>query len=294
MTGRVIYSSGGNYKVLLKGKVYNAKPMGIFRKDNIKILVGDFVKLEINENKKGLEEINTITELKERKNDFIRPNVSNVDNVLILTSIKEPDLNDYYLDKLITIFNSKNIKPILIFTKYDLLNKSEKLKFHDVKNDYLDMGFEVIVSQKENELDTLEKIRNLIQNTFSVVTGQTGVGKSTLLNNLNPKFNLKTNSISKSLGRGKHTTRHSEAYEIFDNTYIVDTPGFSSLEITNMTSNEISWNFGDFYKKHGNCKYSDCLHNSEEGCKIKESNYSDRTMNNYKKLQKEINKINYG
>ncbi len=285
MIGRVIYSSGGNYKVLTNGKEYFCKPLGRFRNENIKILVGDIVDIEVNENKEGLEEINVITNLHERRNEFIRPNISNVDNAILVTSIVEPNLNDYYLDKLITIFNSKGVDPILIFTKKDLVTNDEYL---NTINEYIDNGFKVLITDTNINEEQTNKLREWTNNKFTVITGQTGVGKSTLLNNINPEFNLATGEISKALGRGKHTTRHSEAFEIFENSYIIDTPGFSSLEINDLDKTDIAHNFFNFEDEAKGCKFNDCLHISENECKVKEANYSDRVMNNYKKLLEEI------
>ncbi len=285
MTGRVIYSSGGNYRVLTKEKIYTCKPIGKFRNEHIKILVGDIVELEVNEDKVGLEEINVIKELHERKNEFVRPNISNVDNAILVTSIVEPNLNDFYLDKLITIFNSRDVEPILIFTKKDLVTDDQYLKVID---EYKEAGFKVLVTNTVITDEQKALLKEWTENKLSVITGQTGVGKSTLLNNINNSFNLATGEISKALGRGKHTTRHSEAFEIFENSYIIDTPGFSSLEITDLTKQDISWNFFNFESKASGCRFSNCLHLSENECKVKEENYSERTINNYKKLLEEV------
>lgn len=285
MIGRVIYSSGGNYKVLYDGKKYWAKPLGIFRNENIKILVGDIVELEINENKIGLQEINVIKELKERKNEFDRPNISNIDNAILVTSIVDPSLNDYYLDKLITIFHSRKIKPILIFTKSDLTKDKNHLKIID---EYINADFKVLVTSNKISDHQKKQLSLWLNNKLSVITGQTGVGKSTLLNNLNEKFQIKTGEISKALGRGKHTTRHSEAFEIFGNSYIIDTPGFSSLEINDLSKEIISWNFFDFEFQKKNCKFTNCLHLTEDNCEIKNKQYSERTMKNYIKLLEEL------
>ncbi len=285
MTGRVIYSSGGNYRVLTSEGTFTCKPLGKFRNDNIKILVGDIVTIEVNEDKEGLEEINVIKKLQERKNEFIRPNISNVDNAILVTSIVEPNLNDYYLDKLITIFNSRNVEPILVFTKKDLVTDNEYL---NVINEYKEAGFKVLVTNTVISEEQKIELENWTKDKLSVITGQTGVGKSTLLNNINDAFNLATGEISKALGRGKHTTRHSEAFEIFPNAYIIDTPGFSSLEVTDLSKQDVAWNFFNFESKVEGCKFNNCLHLSEKECGVKSYNYSDRTIENYKKLLEEV------
>lgn len=282
--GKVIYSSGGNYKVLFENKTYFAKPLGYFRNENIKILVGDIVEFEINENKEGLEEINVITKLIDRRNEFIRPNISNVDNVIIVTSINEPKLNDYYLDKLITIFQSKDVEPILIFTKADVGVNEEQ---QSVIDQYNNANYKILVTNNTITNEQKELLHSWTRDKFSVLTGQTGVGKSTLLNLINPSFNIDTQEISEALGRGKHTTRHSEAFEVFENSYIIDTPGFSSLDIDDIDLELISHNFFDFERYAINCKYNNCLHIKEKECKIKERGYPERILNNYKKLIEE-------
>ncbi len=285
MTGRVIYSSGGNYKVLSEGKTVFCKPLGKFRNENIKILVGDIVEVEINEDKEGMEEINVITHLHERNNEFVRPNISNVDNAILVTSIVEPILNDYYLDKLITIFNSRGVEPILVFTKKDLVKDESHLT---VINEYVDAGFKVLITDTVINEEQKALLHEWTKEKLSVITGQTGVGKSTLLNNINNSFQLATGEISKALGRGKHTTRHSEAFEIFEGSYIIDTPGFSSLEITDLNKDDIANNFFRFEEVAKDCKFSNCLHLSETDCRVKDKQYSERVMNNYKKLLEEI------
>lgn len=285
MKGRVIYSSGGNYKVLTQDGTFLCKPLGKFRNEGIKILVGDVVDLEINETKEGLEELNVITTLHKRKNEFIRPNISNVDYAILVTSIIEPRLNDYYLDKLITIFQSRNIEPILIFTKKDLLFNKE---IEETINEYINEGYKTLVIDKNITEEQKSSLEEWTNNKFSVITGQTGVGKSTLLNSIDENLNLNTGEISTALGRGKHTTRHSEAFEIFKDSYLVDTPGFSSLEINDLDRELIYWNFFSFEKYAVNCKFKNCSHLKEEECSVKEKKYSERTMNNYKKLLEEV------
>ncbi|RKX66906.1 MAG: ribosome small subunit-dependent GTPase A, partial [Tenericutes bacterium] len=196
-----------------------------------------------------------------------------------ITSVKEPKLNDIYLDKLITLFNSKNVEPIIIFTKIDLDPSGESNALID---EYSELGFKVFKSSMDNPV-TLKELEPIIANSFVVITGQTGAGKSTLLNLLNPSLNLKTAEISKALGRGKHTTRHSEAHKFFGDTYIVDTPGFSSLEIE-LEPLVIAQNFLNFSKYIGKCRFNDCIHLDEAGCAMKLTPPSDRRIESYKHL----------
>lgn len=290
MTGKVIYSVGGNYKVLTKDKVYNAKPLGIFRKNNEKIIVGDEVEVQINEGKSGLEEINVITKLLPRKNLFKRPVVANIDQSIIVTSINEPNLNDFYLDKLITIFQLNNVEPIIIFSKSDLGVSKEQ---QEIIDEYKKAGYKTLVTNiKKFELEK-EILKKWTNNKLSVITGQTGVGKSTLINLIDPnRFDLKTGEISKALGRGRHTTRHTEVYEIFPKSFVIDTPGFSSIELEDFNKEEVSKNFFNFSNFYLKCKYRNCLHTNPKGCSVIENTNSKRVLDNYSKLLKEINDDN--
>lgn len=282
--GRVIYSSGGNYRVLTGTEVFNAKPRGYFRNEGVRILVGDIVDLQITENE---NEINSIEKLHERENEFIRPNISNIDYAIIVSSLVEPKLDTLLIDKFITIFQTFGIEPIIIFTKYDLVKDEEV--FERVE-EYRDAGYKVIIRHKDDE----RQIENWIKGKFSVITGQTGVGKSTFLNSLKEGLKLETQEISKHLGRGKHTTRHSEAFEIFDGTYMVDTPGFSSLQMEEITVADASKNFFNFEELSKECKFGDCTHMGEAGCSVK-GKISDEKMYNYSKIVDDISerKVKY-
>lgn len=276
--GKVIYSSGGNYKVSTDCGIFNAKPLGIFRNSKTKILVGDNVSLKINNG----DELNVITELEKRKNVFVRPNISNVDFAILATSISEPKLNDYYLDKLITIFQIKNVEPILLFTKSDL-SFTDKEK--QIIEEYIKANYKVLISNNGLNNRDIQNLEKWTKNKLTVITGQTGVGKSTFINKLT-NLNIKTNEISKALGRGKHTTRHSEIYELFKDSFIIDTPGFSSLEIEKEDFKLLPHHFFNFKTLFNDCKFNDCKHINEINCNVI-SNSSKRTLNNYWKLIKE-------
>lgn len=283
LKGRVIYSSGGNYRVLVNKKIYSAKPRGYFRKDGTRILVGDIVELKIEE---GINEINSIEKLYKRKNEFIRPNISNIDHAIIISSLVEPKLDTLLIDKFITIFQTNKIEPILVFTKYDIL-KNEKTIIMNKIFEYKNAGYKVLVKH----IDDLNKLETYTKNKFSVITGQTGVGKTTILNYFKKDLNLETQKISKRLGRGKHTTRHFEAFEIFSRTYLVDTPGFSSLQLDDLTLEDISKNFFNLQKLSQKCKFNNCIHKKEIGCNVR-NNISKEKFHNYNKIIDEItNKI---
>ncbi len=247
MIGLIIKSISGEYSVKVDDKVYVCKPLGIFRHKKITPKVGDIVKIE-NE---------MITEIKPRKNELTRPYVANVDKVFIVTSLVEPDLNLNLLDRIICQVEYANIEIVLIFTKADLVNIDD---YSDVINYYKKIGYKVYLSPNE-----YKNIKEEINNSLCVVAGQSGVGKSTLIN-LFDNFNVKTDQISKALGRGKHTTRCSELLKV-GNGYIADTPGFGTLELE-MDVVTLSQMFKEFFECK--CKYNPCTHLNEPSCMVKE------------------------
>ena len=218
-------------------------------------LVGDLV--EFNEKE------NYILKIYPRKNELVRPNVSNIDQVMVITSVKKPDFSSNLLDKLLVVIEFHNIEPIIIFTKIDLLNEEEKEKINKIKKYYENIGYKCFINTE------LDKIKTLFKDKVTVFTGQSGAGKSTLLNHLNIDLNLDTNEISDALGRGKHTTRHTELLFI-EGGMVADTPGFSSLSLSMMTGMDIRDNFRDFNMYRDLCKYRDCMHDKEDQCIIKD------------------------
>lgn len=249
MIGRIIKVISNDYTVLVDDKKYNCKPRGVFRNQNITPLAGDIV--EINED-------NIITKIFDRKNKLDRPPVSNIDMAIIVMSTTKPDFSNILLDKMLTIIEYNNIKPVICISKSDLLIDD---KINESIAYYRKIGYKVLFN---TEIDELKEI---IKDKFVILTGQTGSGKSSLLNKLDLNLNLKTDEISLALGRGKHTTRAIEFYQI-DNSFVADTPGFSSLTFNNMTKEDIKNNFIEFRKY--NCKYSDCMHIKEDDCTLKE------------------------
>lgn len=275
MQGIIIKNISNDYTILSENEKYICKARGKFRKEKITPLVGD--NCIFDEKKKY------IIEILERKTELVRPPVANIDQAVIITSAKEPDFSSNLLDKLLCIIEYNNITPIICFTKLDLLNEEEKNYIETIIEYYKNIGYEVY---KNTEI---EQIKKIFKNKITVFTGQSGAGKSTLLNKLNSKLNLKTNEISKALGRGKHTTRHVELLEMHDGL-IADTPGFSSISFIGMKNEDIRDNFIEFNKYRENCEYKDCMHISEENCEIKkqieQNNILDSRYENYLKFQK--------
>ena len=253
MEGRIIKQISNDYTVLAD-KEYTCKARGVFRNNQETPLVGDMV--EFDQNKK------IILKIKKRINHLIRPAISNVDQALIVTSVKHPDFSTNLLDKLLTIIEFNKIKPIICFTKLDLLNNLERKHIDDYIEYYSNLGYIVLTNENRNNF------KNLFKNKITVFTGQSGAGKSSLLNLLDPSLELKTADISYALGRGKHTTRHTELYQ-FDGGLIADTPGFSAIDLTSLKPIEIRDNMVDMFKSLEKCKYRDCMHVKEDGCNVK-------------------------
>lgn len=275
MIGRIVKQISNDYTVLSEDNLYVCKARGKFKKLNQSPLVGDLV---------NFDEINNyILEINKRKNFLIRPSIANLDQAIIITSVKSPNFSTNLLDKFLTIIEFNNIKPVIIFTKYDLLNEIEK----DEINKYITYYKKFYDCYINDEID---KIKNIFKDKISVFTGQTGAGKSTLLNKLDENLNLKTDEISVALGRGKHTTRHTELINILGG-FIADTPGFSSLDFIGMDKMDIRDNFIDFNEYRDQCKYNNCLHDKEDKCIIKEKISNGDILksryNNYIKFLKE-------
>ncbi len=254
MEGLIIKNISNDYVVKSTKGLYTCKPRGKFRHNDETPLVGDHVLFD--------DKQNYILKILPRKNHLLRPSVANIDNALIVTSVKEPDFNTNLLDKLLTIISYNNIEPIICLTKLDLLKKEEQTQIQTYIDYYQKIGYTIITN---NEKD---KLKPILKDKVTVITGQSGAGKSTLLNKLDKNLQLKTAPISKALGRGKHTTRHVELYQIYDG-YVVDTPGFSSIDLSNMTNIEIRDNMKEMFDNLPQCKYRDCLHIKEDNCQIK-------------------------
>ena len=271
MKGLIIKNISNDYLIKAENNLYNCKPRGKFRKDKIIPLVGD--KVEFNEQDKY------ITKIYPRKNSLIRPSVSNVDQALIVTSVKTPNFDTNLLDKLLTIISFNNIEPVICFTKLDLLDNKEQKEIETYINYYNNLGYKTVTNSKK------ENFSNIFDNKITVLAGQSGAGKSSLLNLLNPTLKLQTNEISKALNRGKHTTRHTELYKLLGG-YIADTPGFSQVDFRKMTKYDIRDNMKEMFDNLHECKYRDCMHIKEYGCKVKqllaEGTILKSRYNNYK------------
>lgn len=254
MEGIIIKNQSNDYTVRTKKGIYVCKPRGKFRQVGITPLVGDTV---------VIDDINKyLLEIKPRKNSLIRPSIANVDVAIIATSVKEPNFDSNLLDKLLTIIEYNNITPLICLTKMDLLNNDEEQNIKKIMNYYKKTGYQVVENTNKNE------IKKLIEGKTVVLAGQSGAGKSSLLNRLDKNLDLQTNEISKALGRGKHTTRCVTLYEI-DGSLIADTPGFSSVDFRGMSKLDIRDNMKEMFDNLENCKYRDCTHIKEDDCEVK-------------------------
>ncbi len=252
LTGMIIKNISDTYTVKAGNKLYDCKARGKFRNTGLTPLVGDIVEFDP-------ENLYIIT-INSRKNELTRPSISNVDIALIITSVKKPDLSLYLLDKEITSILLEHIEPVICFTKLDMLNKEEKKELQKIMKYYKKLGYQVFTNQK------LKPLIKYLKNKTVVLTGQTGAGKSSLLNKIDDKLNLKTGEISDALGRGRHTTRHTEFF-LVKNMLIADTPGFSALDLDKYEKVEIRDSFVEFSKY--SCEFKNCMHVKENNCEIK-------------------------
>ena len=262
MQGKIIKIISNDFTVLCDDNtIHTCKARGKFRNQKIVPLVGDYVKIDLDNN--------YIMEVLPRKNELLRPAICNIDQVFIIASTTKPEFDTNLLDKLLVIAEYNLIKPVICLTKLDLLTESKLEELKPYFEYYKKIGYEVVPNTD------LDKIKTLLKDKITVFTGQSGAGKSTLLNRLEPNFNIKTNEISDALGRGKHTTRHTELLNTNDG-WVADTPGFSSLDLTDIKKEEIKDAFLEFRKI--TCPYQDCFHLKEKECLVKKEVESSKIL----------------
>ena len=272
MVGKIIKQISNDYTVKVDNELYVCKARGKFRNIGVTPLVGDNVVIDENNN--------YILEILDRKNELDRPSVSNIDQVVIVTSVKIPDFSSNLLDKLLTIIEFNNIKPVICFTKLDLLNEIELKEIKEIMDYYRKIGYEVYSN-------TDSKLKEIFKDKITVFAGQSGAGKSSLLNRLDNSLNLEIGEVSIALGRGRHTTRHTELIEVLGG-YIADTPGFSSIDFRGMEKSDIRDNFIEFNEYRESCEYKDCMHINELKCMVK-----DKVKDNTIKLSRYENYLKF-
>lgn len=257
-TGRVIKVISNRYEVLdLSGRRNLCVAMGKLRK-GMSPVVGDMVEFERFADQIGIQRILP------RHNELRRPAVANVDQAVIIMSCKDPDFSSALVDRLIFLICYAGIKPVLCVTKADLIFDDDPV--YEQIEDYRKSGYDVYISGKNFEQ---EEVKAIFADKISVLTGQSGAGKSSLINRLEPSFTLQTQEISKALGRGKHTTRHCELHPVCGG-WIADTPGFSSLDFSGMDVSRLAESIPDFKEYLGMCRFRNCIHINEPDCAIQE------------------------
>ena len=260
--GQIRKALSGYYYVEQDGELIQCRGRGVFRNRGESPLVGDIVDFT----KEG-ESDGYVMKIHPRKNELVRPPIANIDQAILVFSVKEPAFNTILLDRFLVVLESFQIKPIICLTKMDLLTDEERVAIQPYIKDYENIGYEVITTYKDDDT-LLERIQPMLEGKMTVLAGQSGVGKSTLLNTLIPALNLKTGIISQSLGRGKHTTRHVELIEVCGGL-LADTPGFSSFDFDTIEKEELTACFPEFLRISEGCKFRGCLHIKEPKCAVK-------------------------
>lgn len=286
MTGKIVKGIAGFYYIHVDGMgIYECKAKGIFRNKKIKPLVGDNVDIEVLDEDNKLGNINDILP---RTNELIRPAVANVDQVLIVFAAAEPTPNFNLLDRFLLMMNKQQVNTTLCFNKTDIVSDKDIAYIEDI---YAKCGYNIIfTSTYKNE--GIEAIRTYLEGKTTVFAGPSGVGKSSMLNIICNEKKMETGVISDKIKRGKHTTRHSELIYISENTYIMDTPGFSTLYINEFDKEELKDYFIEFTKYEDQCKFRGCSHINEPNCAVKEAlsrgDISELRYNNYVDMYEEL------
>lgn len=264
MQGKIIKGIAGFYYVDVQGTVYECKAKGVFRKNQQKPLVGDNVEIDVlsEETKTG-----NVVKILERKNALIRPAVANIDRALVIFAVTQPKPNFNLLDRFLVMMEKEGIEIAICFNKTDVAEKSE---IEEVFEAYEKSGYRVIFTSARQQ-EGIGEVKDFLKGCTTAVAGPSGVGKSSLINRLQSNVEMETGTISEKIERGRHTTRHSELICVEKNTYIMDTPGFSSLFVTDYEKEDIKDLFPEFYPFEEKCRFQGCMHISEPDCGVKEA-----------------------
>ena len=260
MKGKIIKGIGGFYYVKTSEGLIECKARGKFRHKDMKPMVGDDVEIEVSTGKGVIEDIF------ERKSQLIRPTVANVTQAFVVFAVKNPDINFDLLNRFLILCEHNNIKAVVCLNKVDLVSEEEK---EAIRQRIVDIGYEVLYINAKKGIG-VEKLREKLDNNETVLCGPSGAGKSTLINTLTQKFHMETGEVSEKIGRGKHTTRHSELIDVVGG-YIVDTPGFSTLEVNFIEKEDLRYSFPEFEEYNNLCKFRGCLHYKEPNCAVKKA-----------------------
>lgn len=263
MFGRIVKGIAGFYYISAEdSNIYECKAKGVFRNLGLKPLIGDYVSFDILDNE---EMTGNITKVLERKNELIRPAVANVDQAMIIFAVKDPNTNFNLLDRFLILMMKQGINTIICFNKTDKVKNEELNTF---KNTYQECGCQAVFISAEKR-EGMEELQKLLSGKTTVLAGPSGVGKSSIINLIQPEAFMETGCISEKIKRGKHTTRHSELIYVSKDTYLFDTPGFSSLHITDIDQNELKNYFAEFSEYEGHCSFRGCVHVNEPNCLVK-------------------------
>lgn len=286
VVGKIIKGIAGVYEVYTENVgVLECKAKGIFRNQKIKPLVGDNVTLELLDKEKNQA---LIVELLPRRSQLIRPAVANVDQAVIVFAVKDPEPNWNLLDRFLILMKKQNLPVIICFNKIDLISEEDCIK---IAKGYENSGYEIHFLSAKKKAGT-EQLRSILKEKTTVLAGPSGVGKSTLVNLLQSNIVMETGAVSEKIRRGKHTTRHSELIWLEENTYILDTPGFSSLDIEDIEAGELKQYFPEFLPYEGQCRFRGCVHENEPDCAVKqavkEGNIARRRYHSYLLLYRDL------
>lgn len=286
MIGKIIKGIGGFYYVHVKGDlIYECRAKGIFRKKKIKLLIGDNVEISILDevNKKG-----NIDKILKRSNQLVRPTVANIDQAVIVFAVSRPDPTYNLLDRFLVMIEEKGIEAVICFNKVDILSEEDVNKIIEI---YENTGYKVFTTSSISG-HGIEELRASLYNKTTVFAGPSGVGKSSILNLIQSEMVLETGIVSEKIGRGKHTTRHAELMCFHEDSYVVDTPGFSSLVIEHIEEEKLKLYFREFAKYEPYCKFQGCNHINEPECGVKEAvkdgDISESRYTSYKQLLEEL------
>ena len=265
MQGKIIKGIAGFYYIYAENdEIYECKAKGIFRKDKQKPLVGDNVEIEVLDEQ---EKEGSVTAILPRKNSLIRPAVANVDQAFVIFAMENPKPNFMLLDRFLIMMEKENVPAVICFNKKDLAKQEELELLYET---YKSCGYDVIFSSTFNG-EGLDEIREILKGKTTVVAGPSGVGKSSITNALQENVQMETGEISKKLKRGKHTTRHSQVIPVGHDTYLMDTPGFSSLFVERMEKEELRFHYPEFAEYEGKCRFQGCVHVHEPECAVKQA-----------------------
>lgn len=286
MQGKIVKGIAGFYYVdVVESGIYECKAKGIFRKEKMKPLVGDNVEIEVLDEE---EKTGNLIGILPRKNQLIRPAAANVDQAMVIFAVRQPDPNYVLLDRFLITMEQQDIPVIICFNKSDL---AEEKQLEQMCRIYEKCGYQILLTSASKE-EGISQVRNILEGKTTVVAGPSGVGKSSITNLLQEEISMETGEISKKLKRGKHTTRHSQLITVEEQTYLMDTPGFSSLFVEGIEKEELRLFFPEFREYEGNCRFQGCVHVHEPGCCVKEAvekeKISSQRYENYVSIYEEL------